>query len=253
MRYPGYIATFLATVLAAAGLVGSNEGRAQDLVADLSSHLVSVTAGFSGTDLLLFGSTAEEGDVVVVVRGPDAPVVVRRKARTSVGVWINSDEVVFSGVPSFYRVASSRPLEVFKRGRVLDIHQIGVGKLQFGVSEALTEAEVAQFRSALVRNKQRQGLFSDQPVLVNFLGRHLFRARVGFPSNVPTGTYTVTVYLIRSGKVIGAQTIPLAVSKIGIGARIYDFAHQNSAAYGIVAILLALFAGWLGSVIFRKA
>ena len=133
------------------------------------------------------------------------------------------------------------------------IHQIGVGKLQFGVSDALTETELRQFRSALVRNKQRQGLFSDQPVLVNFLGPHLFRARVGFPSNVPTGTYTVTVYLIRSGKVIGAQTIPLAVSKIGIGARIYDFAHQNSAAYGIVAILLALFAGWLGSAIFRKA
>ena len=242
----------VAAMVVVFGFLAPTGPKAQTLVADLSSHLVSVTTGFAGTDLLLFGAVADEGDVVVVVRGPDSRVVVRRKTRSPIGIWLNRDEAVFSGVPSFYRVASSRPLDEFQVGRVLEIHQIGVAHLRFQVEEAIAEAEVDSFYQALIRNKQRQNLFSNKVVSVTFLGERLFRARVAFPSNVPTGTYTVTVYLVRAGKVVSAQTIPLVVSKIGVGAKVYDFAHQQSALYGIVAILVALFAGWLGSVIFRK-
>jgi len=226
--------------------------RAQSLVADLSSHLVSVTAGFAGTDLLLFGAVADEGDVVVVVRGPDSRVAVRRKERSPVGIWVNADEVVFTGVPAFYRVASSRPLKEFRSGRVLEVHQIGVENLRFDAEDAADEQQETVFHDALIRNKQHQGLFSSGYVPVTFLGDRLFRSRIVFPSNVPTGTYTVTVYLVRGGKVTSAQSLPLVVSKLGIGARVYDFAHQQAAAYGLFAIVMALFAGWLGNALFRK-
>ena len=69
---------------------------------------------------------------------------------------------------------------------------------------------------------------------------------------MPTGTYRVAVYLFREGRLIGAQTTPLVVSKIGIGARIYDFAQQQSALYGIAAIFMALAAGWLAGAVFRR-
>jgi len=44
----------------------------------------------------------------------------------------------------------------------------------------------------------------------------------------------------------------LRVAKAGLGAEIYQFAHRNSALYGIIAILIALLAGWLAGVVFRK-
>ena len=84
--------------------------RAQALVADLSSHLIAITAGFAGTELLLFGATEGEGDVVVLVRGPDSDVAVRRKARVA-GIWLNTESLSFANVPSYYRVASSKPLD----------------------------------------------------------------------------------------------------------------------------------------------
>jgi uncharacterized protein (TIGR02186 family) len=239
-------------LLVVALVLCAGAGRAQSLVADLSSHLVSVTAGFAGTDLLLFGSVADEGDVVVVVRGPDSRVAVRRKERSPLGIWVNADEVVFTGVPAFYRVASSRPLSEFRSGRVLQVHQIGVENLRFDAVNATSEAQAATFHVALIRNKQHQGLFSSGYVPVTFLGNRLFRSRIVFPSNVPTGTYTVTVYLVRGGKVVSAQSLPLVVSKLGIGARVYDFAHQQAAAYGLFAIVMALFAGWLGNAVFRR-
>jgi uncharacterized protein (TIGR02186 family) len=247
----------LAILLPALGLLflawGAERARAQSLVADLSNHLVSVTSGFVGTDLLLFGSVSDEGDVVVVVRGPDSRVAVRRKERSPFGIWVNADEVTFTGVPSFYRVASSRPLAEFRGGgRVLEVHQIGVKHLRFDAENAESEAQEAEFHDALIRNKQYEGLFSSADVPVHFLGDRLFRARVVFPSNVPTGTYTVTVYLVRGGKVLSAQSLPLVVSKSGVGARVYDFAHQHAAAYGLLAIVVALLAGWLANAVFRK-
>jgi len=243
---------FVAALAVLTGLSLSTSARAQSLVADLSSHLVSVTAGFAGTELLLFGAVVDEGEVIVVVRGPDSRVAVRQKERTAVGIWMNKDEMVFSGVPSFYRVASSRPLDEFKTGRVLEVHQIGLQNLQFTNVDATDENMERVFHRALIRNKQKQALYSGEALPISFLGERLFRTRISLPSNVPTGTYTVTVYLVRAGNVVSAQSIPLVVSKIGVGARIYDFAHKRAAVYGLFAVFMALSAGWLGSAIFRK-
>lgn len=232
-------------------LQGVDDARAQALVADLSKHLVAVTTGFVGTDLLLFGATNGEGDVVVVVRGPEQRDIVRRKERVA-GIWVNRQQFPFSEIPAFYSVASSRPLQEIADSPLLARHQIGLQYLRFNPGEVASEAVTASFRNALIRNKQRLGVFHDRLGKVRFVAPRLFRTDVHLPSNVPTGTYTVTVYLIRDGEVRSAQTTPLVVSKIGIGARVFEFAHRHAAIYGILAILMALFAGWLAGVIFRK-
>ena len=82
--------------------------QAAPLVADLSKHLVAITAGFSGAEVLLFGAVDEPGDVVVIVRGPLRSVTMHRKSRV-LGVWANTAKMTFEEVPSFYAIASSRP------------------------------------------------------------------------------------------------------------------------------------------------
>jgi hypothetical protein len=69
---------------------------------------------------------------------------------------------------------------------------------------------------------------------------------------VPTGSYDIRVLLIRDGEIASAQTVPLQVSKSGIDALVYEFAHRQSAAYGLIAILGALLAGWIAHLVFRK-
>ena len=102
-------------LLSAPDLLGvAASARADDvpLVADLSSHLVPITTGFTGTDVLLFGSTDGPGDIVVVVRGPARDINVRRKQRFG-PIWVNATSVILHDVPSYYRMASSRPLQDF--------------------------------------------------------------------------------------------------------------------------------------------
>jgi uncharacterized protein (TIGR02186 family) len=223
------------------------------LVADLSSHLVAITTGFSGTDVLLFGATDGPGDIAVVVRGPEDAEVIRRKGRRG-PIWVNTDEVVFHEAPSYYRVASSRPLAEFAPQTLLSRYQIGIDNIRMStVADAgMAPEEVAEFRKAFVRLKIDADLYDQGLGAINFMSNRLFRTELHFPSNVPTGTYLVEVYLFRDGEVTSAEIVPLNISQIGVSADIFDFAHNLAPLYGVVAILLAASAGWVASVAFRR-
>ena len=224
---------------------------AQPLVADLSSHLIAITTGFTGTEVVLFGAVEQAGDVVVVVRGPEGPLTVRRKERM-LGLWLNGSSVTFAAVPSFYYVASTRPLEEIASHDQLARQRIGIDQLNFETVGRVSDTARAIFRAALLREKQSAGLFPVVPGHVQFVGRLLFRIDVALPSDVPTGAYQVQVFLFRNGQVVGAQTTPLLVSQSGVSADIEDFAYRRSLAYGLVAVTLAVVAGWLGSILFRR-
>ena len=223
--------------------------RAQ-LVADLSKHLVAITTGFAGTDVLLFGAVDGPGDVVVVVRGPVRSETVRRKARAAL-IWVNSGEVEFQA-PSFYMVGSTRPLVEIANDSLRARHEIGVDHVRIEHQSKLAPADLADYRKALIRLKQKRGLYGAEVLPVTSLGGRLFRSELHFPANVPVGTYQVEVFLIANGEVVSAQTTPLLISKIGVGAEVYDFAHENGAIYGIIAILLAVSAGYIAAVVFKK-
>jgi uncharacterized protein (TIGR02186 family) len=222
-----------------------------DLVASLSNHLVAITTGFAGTDVLLFGTSGGEGDVVVVISGPDTRQPVRRKGRR-MGIWLNDREVVFDGVPGFYALATNRPLEEFLPNRVAARHQIGLDFLSFRPRDRIQAAEAAEFRQALIRNKQRLQLYPQAPSPISFLGGTLFRTDMYIPANAPVGAYNVAVYLVQDGDIAHAEVTPLIVSRVGLEARIFEFAHRWPIAYGLLAIVIAGMAGWLANLAFRE-
>jgi uncharacterized protein (TIGR02186 family) len=238
-------------LLALISLAGMRAAVAQaPLIADLDDHLIAITTGFAGADVLLFGTTDGPGDVIVVVRGPVADVEVQRKERVA-GIWINRKGLGFQNVPAVYMLASSKPLAELLPEDQRSFYQMGIENVRM-VPVSPEDSDLGLFEEALIRAKQKAGLFSQQPARILFIGDRLFRVNLRVPSTVPTGTYLAEVYLVRDQRIVGAQTTPLVISKIGFGADIYDFAHRHSASYGVIAILVALFAGWMAHLAFRR-
>lgn len=232
----------------------------EPLVADLSHHLVAITTGFVGSQILLFGAVDDVpgigdapgiADVVVVVRGPARSHVVRRKGRRA-GIWVNVGEATILDAPSFYHVAATRSLGQAASSSLLARHRIGVDNLDLEVRTDDPRASSAEYAQALIRQKQERGLYGASIEDIAFLSRRLFRTEVYFPANVPVGTYRVEIYLLVDGEIVGTQVTPLVVSKIGLGASIFEFAHRHSVAYAIIAIVLAAFGGWAAAELFKK-
>ncbi len=230
----------------------SQPARAQPLVADLTNHLVAITTGFTGTSVVLFGATDGNGEVIVVVRGPERDITVRRKSKVA-EVWVNTRQVTFQSVPSYYSIASSKPLDDMAPPAMRQLHQIGLDNLRLNTESPISPKETEEFRAALLRNEARAGLYPPGIGQVSFLGDRLFRTDIRFPANVPTGTYLVQVFLVRDKAVVSGQTTPLVVSELGLDAEVHDFADRFALAYGLVAVSLAALAGWLASLPFRNA
>ncbi len=246
-RAPLWFLLALAPAAAAPGVAA-----AQPLVADLSNHLITITSNYTGTDLVLFGTIEQDGDIVVVVRGPRQPLVVRRKEQLA-GVWLNRDPVRFEGVLGFYALAATRPIYDIASEPLLARLEIGTEHIRFKTASGLDDSVLEPYRKAIVRNMKRVALYPEQVGKVTWLGKRLFRTEVHFPANVPPGNYSAEVYLIQEFGVTTAQTTPLFVRKRGVQRAIFDYAWAHPFWYGVFAVLLAMAAGWLAAQIFRRA
>ncbi len=221
------------------------------LITDLSSHLIAITSSFTGTELLLFGAIDEPGEIVVVVRGPTSTAVVRRK-RSTFGFWLTRRSESFENVPAYYAVATSKPLKEIAPVNLLQRLQIGTENLRFRYLGLRPPENVRDYHQSVVRLKRRDGLYREDIGAIDFLGPKLFRTAISFPSTVPVGTYQTEIYLIRDNRIVAAQSTPLFIDKQGIEQEVYDFSRQEPAVYGLVAVLLAVFSGWLAAVVFRR-
>ena len=247
-------------VLLAGLLIVAPTASADELAAGLSQDDIKISSSFTGTDLVLFGAIEGEGgaaigavqdrDVVVVVRGPDSAVVVRHKERLG-PIWINRDQRRFIGVPGFYFVASTKPLSEIADAGTLDRFHLGLAHLDFKLPNGAVMPPTG-YRSAVVRAKSREDLYSEHPGGVQFLSGSLFRTTVALPSNLPSGTYDANVYLFRKRQIVTAFSTPLRIGKSGIERLLFKFANNLPWLYGLLAVLLAGLAGWASAAVFRQ-
>jgi uncharacterized protein (TIGR02186 family) len=242
----------LGVLLALSLSCSESAARAEGLVADLTSHLIAITTGFTGASVVLFGATDGPGNVIVAVRGPEREMTVRRKSRVA-GIWVNTQQVTFANVPSFYAVAASRPVADILSPAAAAFYHLGIANLRLVAASPAPSVVVDAFRTALDRTQQEAGLFVERMGKVDFLGEQLFRTTITFPSNVPTGTYLVEVFLVRDNDIVSGQTTPLVVSKVGVDASVFEFSTRQPGFYGAIAVLTAVVAGWLASLPFRGA
>jgi uncharacterized protein (TIGR02186 family) len=230
----------------------------EDLVSGLSQDQIRITSNYTGTDIFVFGAIESIApndanairDVVVVIRGPDADMTVRRKARIA-GVWVNRNSMMLHDMPSYYSVASSRPLSKIASSETLERYQIGVANVQPESVGTHNPAKAEPFRRAAVADRAHAGLYLED-TSVEFLGNSLFRARVPIPATVQRGEYTAEVLLFRDGNVISAQSTPLYVDQFGFERGILNFARHEPFFYGLCAVLIAVLFGWLSSLMFRE-
>ncbi len=232
--------------------------------ADVSSRAIAITSAFTGTEIVVFGSvlnsrqpSAEAGyyDVIVVLEGIPEPVVARRKSNVA-GLWVNTDSFDFESAPSYYAIASTRPIEEIADENFLEAHAIGLDYVRLSPaarSVIRTEpAEAKNFKEAVVRRREQDGLYLKADYAVIFIGKSLFRASIALPAHVPVGPLTARVYLFREGEVLSTFQQRVRLEREGLELWIYWFAMRHPALYGLFTVMVAVIAGLLASAAFRR-
>ncbi|MGI9356694.1 MAG: TIGR02186 family protein [Rhizobiaceae bacterium] len=238
---------------------------AEDLQIGLSDDGVSIESNFAGTEVAVFGAIEDPDelalvrnayDVVVIIQGPPKAVVVRQKQRRF-GIWINGAAQTFNRVPSFYTISSTGPLSEITTAETLTMLQLGFDNIQMrpltkDESQKDDAIQQAVYKESLSRLRVANKLFVEDIGGVDFLSPTLFRARLKVPANIPIGHHRARAYLFRDGEFLITRSVLLEVAKRGFEQQTYNLAHRNGLLYGFLAVLIAIFTGWLASVIFRK-
>jgi len=256
-----HVLTFLfASLLLSLGLTAAAEEQRPEVVqSDISMREISIQSNFTGVEIVLFGSIdfskapapdEKPYDVITVVRGPDRPLVIRRKERIA-GLWMNGDSKTFSAVPDFYAVLASRPFRAIASEETLKPLGIGFANLDYGKTVKGDNTD-DEFRANLIRLQQERRLFQESDDAIGFIGRSLFRGSVDLPVNVPIGRYTTQVFLFRDGKLLSQSQSSLQVHKVGLERVVYMLAYRYPLTYGLLAVLIAMSAGLLAWTAFRR-
>lgn len=235
--------------LTAIGLLGAASPQPR-LVPDVSQREVEIRYSFTGAELLLFGAILYPGgkvpddpaDIIVVLRGPSQQVVMREKRKIA-GVWLNAKSAEFRTAPSFYAVASSRPIKAMVDERTAAIYELGLDKLQLSPSSLNSGAEIDRFASGLTDLRTRNGLFVERPGAVQIRDGVLYQAHLPLSARVVVGTYTAETFLVRDGHVLAAAVREIEVRKSGFERLMGVFADQQPFLYGLTAVGMALSLG----------
>jgi uncharacterized protein (TIGR02186 family) len=232
------------------------------LVPDVSQRDIEIAYSFTGAELLLFGAILyprgrapdpEDGpvDIVVVVRGPTQAVLVREKEKFA-GIWLNAESTRYRSAPSFYAVASSRPIRRIVDERTRAIYELGVDSLQLSPASGAVPEVQDRFDRGFVDLRTRTGLFYEDSNAVEITGGVLYRARIDIPARVPVGRFTAETFLIQSGRVLAAAVRPIDIRKSGFERFVATSADRYSVPYGLVAVALSVLFGWGAGAIWRR-
>ena len=227
------------------------------LVPEVSQHEVRLRQGFTGTDLLLFGAilspdgtrAAKDYDIIVVLKGPTQSIVVREKQKVA-GIWINADSTDFRSAPSYYAIASTRPLDEIVDEKTAAIYELGLEWLQLSPIGVIDPEEQSRFAAGLVKLNAQGGLYRENEGDVKVSEQVLYQARIGLPSSVPVGAYTAETFAISDGRVVASASSRVEVKKLGFERAVADFAQENSIFYGILAVAVSILMGWMAGRLF---
>ena len=235
--------------------------EAERLVSTLSRDEVAITSSFSGETLTFFGNIEPEAGaperfvegpfhVIIAITGPLQDRVARRKTNTF-GIWINTEQAVFDNFPSFYHVLADSRLEDITN--LVTLTELGI-PLEMQAQRTAVSGwwDTIAFGNELTRLMVEDGQFSLNEQGVIFRSNTFYSAQVTLPSNAPPGRYIAHTYLFKDGVLIGDRAEDFIVRKVGFERFLGLAAVQQPLLYGIVCVVLAVFTGWLGGVVFRR-
>ncbi len=231
-------------------LVIHNTAEAQKAYFDLSQKEINIDTNFTGQELILFGLTEQDDEIIVVVKGPKTDLTVRSKSRI-LGFWFNTKSVTYLDVPKVYFISSNYDFKDILNDKELYENEIGFNNIKLiPKNQKDLFVDLKDWNNSIIRVQKEKNLY--KKFNLKYVDDKLFQTRLYFPSNIPTGKYTVTIYRIKDNKIMSSNNKLIMINKSGMGNKIFLFAQNNSFIYGIMTIIFAIILGISAATIFRK-
>lgn len=253
--------TAICLLIALGGFVPALLATPSSAVAELTARAnhdrISVGFFYNGSTVSVSGVSEPGTDLIVKISAPDASLALKQKGKVAGLLWMNVGTLEFGNVPPLYFLASTKPVEDLLSRDERRRYGIGYAALQQNVLiEPLSDekerdkwfSEYVSYRESMHLYTVKKGGFSLEQVD----DAQRYRVVFDWPYQALPGTYQVTVYAVRDGKVAETANSSVVVEQVGGVSYLATTAKKHGAFYGLLSVVAALTAGFGVGMIFRK-
>jgi hypothetical protein len=234
-------------------LAGVLPARAAAPTLTVSPATVQIGTFFHGQAVTVSGTIPAGTQAVLEVVGASTEETLMRKGRRG-GLWMNVGKIMVHDAPSLYLVMSTAkellsaaPAEATWGYRALEKRIAFSGKIE--------PAERQEFLKQFLELKESEHIYATWPGALKVGaasgGESPVTSSFSLPTTTKPGAYKVCLSVIQNDKVESSTCTDLTVAMVGFPALLASLAFQHGAAYGVLAVIIAIVVGFAMGFIFK--
>jgi hypothetical protein len=211
--------------------------------------------------LTISGTVAEGSQIILKIVSPTKEFKLNKSGKGLGFVWLPISHAEVKNLPGMSALLSSG-----KISGLLSVEQQKALGLSPDYQEIYTQADIhykeppkeseaaqlkKEYLAGLIRIQEEGGLYQVREDGVRLSGTQ-FTAQLKHPADAPLGEYTVTCYAVKAGQAQLLGQDKFQVKQTGLADWLTQQASENAVVYGILAALIAVGAGLLVGMVFKK-
>ena len=227
--------------------------QAEEIYFDLSEDNIELKTDFNGKEIIIFGLLKDDHETLLTIKGPPSKMRIQKKERYF-GIWINNQYVTYSNIPSLFFLSTSKKINEILPESILINEDLSFEKILNNKTfnqNFIFKNDQEDWNNNFVRIKKEQSFYKNFEM--KKVKDKLFQTSVFFPTNTIPGIYNVNIYYIRNNTIMSNDQKKIVIKKSGIGSKIFDFANNNAATYGVFVVIFSIFSGFIAATLFRRS
>ena len=226
---------------------------ANQLQVTLLPNEILMGATYNGQSVAVSGTIPADTAAIIRVTGHLEESKLKKKGRALGILWMNQGAVEISNVPNVFQLYLPKGIQTSPVAGLPP--ELGLEAIRKQAHIKSEEADPNSLFQDFVKLKEKAGLYATIPDAVGYTkgskGMTSFQCTLSVPSNLRQGTYQVELFAVKDGRIVSSVARELVAREVGMPAFISSLAYQHGTLYGVLAVLVAAFAGLLTGVIFK--
>ena len=217
----------------------------------IQPEVLDIGTFYSGGQVEISGEVPKGQDVVVEISGPAANGEFDLKGRVG-PFWMTNGRAEMDGAPTMYALLLPDGRDWQSKASSLGL---GLETLRNKVAIQSTTVPPDELFNMFLELKKSEGLYVVEDNAVAYAaaenGLRRFTAICHFPRSTAAGSYTIKATTIKNGAKGVELSRSFLVDEVGFARLVYDLATNQRLVYGILAVVIALFAGAVMGFLFK--
>lgn len=232
----------------------------QKVVTAASKNLIEIGVSYQGDRIYFFGVNPVPGTDLIIKLTAEKDEELKLSVKGKVGpLWMTVKQYDVTGAPFMYKIHASKPIDQIVSAATAQELELGYPairhKMQMHLSRGTAAPDDAdKVFKGLLKIKERLNLYNivEDPKRLEITEGKLFKHYFRFPPAASEGRYLIESFCFDKGQLVGYGKDIIEIKKVGIEHWLTDVSQNQPVFFGILAVVIAVGAGLLVGVIFRK-